>query len=188
MNRFRDEVARATQQQEHRSALDKLNEAAERRTERNVKAMQGVLVEGIDNCLIRFSRCCTPVPGDSIVGFITRGEGISIHRSDCPNYLNALRNEQERARWIPVEWAEHTLESYVTSLRLTAEDRNGLVMDVATVLNALNAKVHSLNARSRQGRALVSITIEIKNLAGLNQIVNRLRGIRGVIEVQRGGE
>ena len=188
VNRFRDEVARATQQQEHRSALDKLNEAAERRTERNVKAMQGVLVEGIDNCLIRFSRCCTPVPGDSIVGFITRGEGISIHRSDCPNYLNALRNEQERARWIPVEWAEHTLESYVTSLRLTAEDRNGLVMDVATVLNALNAKVHSLNARSRQGRALVSITIEIKNLAGLNQIVNRLRGIRGVIEVQRGGE
>ena len=185
-NRFKDEIARSAQQQNHKTALDKLNEAAERRSARNVKAMQGVLVEGIDNCLIRFSRCCTPVPGDSIVGFITRGEGISIHRSECSNYLNSLRSEEDRGRWINVDWAERCLDSYVTSMRLTAEDRNGLVLDVATVLNALNSKVLTLNARSQQGKAILNLTVEVKNLAALNQIMNRLRGVRGIEDIQRG--
>ena len=185
-NRFKDEIARAAQQQNHKTALDKLNEAAERRSARNVKAMQGVLVEGIDNCLIRFSRCCTPVPGDSIVGFITRGEGISIHRAECSNYLNSIHSEEGRGRWIPVDWADRCLDSYVTSIRLSAEDRNGLVLDVATVLSALNAKVLTLNARSQQGNAILSVTMEVKNLAALTQIMNRLRGIRGVEDIQRG--
>ena len=185
-NRFKDEVARQARNQSRKSILDKLNEAAERRSARNVKAMQGVLVEGIDNCLIRFSRCCTPVPGDGIVGFITRGEGISIHRSDCPNYLNALKNEEESRRWISVEWAERTLEAYVTSFTINAEDRNGFVMDVATVLNSLNAKVRSLNARSHMGKAILNVTVEVKNLSALNQIINRLRGVRGVLDIQRG--
>ena len=185
-NRFKDEAARAARQQSRKSVLDRLNEAAERRSARQVRAMQGVLVEGIDNCLIRFSRCCTPVPGDSIVGYITRGEGISVHRTDCPNYLNGLRNEAEKGRWIPVDWAERTLESYVTGFTITGEDRNGFVMDVATVLNTLNAKVRTLNARSNMGKAILNVTAEVKDLAALNQMLARLRSIRGVNDVQRG--
>ena len=185
-NRFKDEVARQVRSQNPKNALDKLNQAAERRSTRSVKAMQGVLVEGIDNCLIRFSRCCTPVPGDGIVGFITRGEGISIHRSECPNYLNALKSEEERRRWITVDWAERTLESYVTAFTVSAEDRSGLVMDVATVLNSLNAKVRTLNARSRMGKAILNVTVEVKDLAALNQIIGRIRSVRGVLDIQRG--
>lgn len=186
-NRFKDEVAaKLAKNQTQKSVVDKINQAAERRSARSVKAMQGVLVEGIDNCLIRFSRCCTPVPGDGIVGFITRGEGISIHRMDCPNYLNALKNDEEKRRWIPVEWAEHTLDVYVTSFTISGDDRNGFVMDVATVLNTLNAKVTTMNARSRGGKAIVTVTVEVKNLLALNQIINRLRGVRGVVEIQRG--
>ena len=185
-NRFKDEVAKQVRSQNPKNALDKLNQAAERRNTRTVKAMQGVLVEGIDNCLIRFSRCCTPVPGDGIVGFITRGEGISIHRSDCSNYLNALKNEEEKRRWIAVDWADRTLDAYVTAFTVSAEDRNGLVMDVATVLNTLNAKVRTLNARSHMGKAILSVTVEVKDLAALNQIIGRIRSVRGVLDIQRG--
>ncbi len=185
-NRFKDEVARQARSQSHKTVLEKLNEAAERRSARTVKAMQGVLVEGIDNCLIRFSRCCTPVPGDGIVGFITRGEGISIHRTDCINYLNALKKPEEKQRWIQVDWAERTLDSYVTGLTIFGEDRNGLVMDVASALNSLNAKVVTFNARSHAGQAILNITAEVKDLAFLNQMIARLRGVRGVTDIQRG--
>ena len=95
VNRFRDEIARAAKQNTQKTAIDKINEAAERRSGKPVKAVNGVLVEGMDNCLIKFSRCCTPVPGDPVVGFITRGQGISVHRADCPNYLNSLREDRE---------------------------------------------------------------------------------------------
>jgi len=186
VNRFRDEIARAAKQATHKTALDKLNEAAERRSTKPVKAVQGVLVEGMDNCLIKFSRCCTPVPGDPIVGFITRGQGVSIHRADCPNYLNSLR-EKEKERWLRVSWADETPGMYVTSLRILARDRNGLVLDVASVLNALSAKVQSLNARSLpEGNAMIHVTMEVADLSALSLIVGRLRALSGVREISRG--
>ena len=187
VNRFRDEIARAAKQDAHKTALDKLNEAAERRAAKPVKAVQGVLVEGMDNCLIKFSRCCTPVPGDSIVGFITRGQGISVHRADCPNYLNSLREKEGESRWIHVEWAEKTTGAYTTSLRILARDRNGLVLDIAQVLNALTAKVQSLNARSLpEGNAMVHITMEVPDLAALQLIIARIRTLGGVRQIERG--
>ena len=187
VNRFRDEIARAAKQDAHKTALDKLNEAAERRAAKPVKAVQGVLVEGMDNCLIKFSRCCTPVPGDPIVGFITRGQGISVHRADCPNYLNSLREKEGESRWIHVEWAEKTTGAYTTSLRILARDRNGLVLDIAQVLNALTAKVQSLNARSLpEGNAMVHITMEVPDLASLQLIMARIRTLNGVRQIERG--
>ncbi len=186
VNRFRDEIARAAKQTTQKTALDKINEAAERRSGKPVKAVNGVLVEGMDNCLIKFSRCCTPVPGDPIVGFITRGQGISVHRADCPNYLNDLRTEREN-RWIHVDWADTTPGAYSTTLRILARDRNGLVLDVATVLNSLSAKVLSLNARGLpDGNALVHVTLEVLDLSALRLIIGRLRALGGVREVERG--
>ncbi|MBQ7737710.1 MAG: bifunctional (p)ppGpp synthetase/guanosine-3',5'-bis(diphosphate) 3'-pyrophosphohydrolase [Oscillospiraceae bacterium] len=187
VNRFRDEITRAARQNAHKTALDKINEAAERRSGKPVKAVQGVLVEGMDNCLIKFSRCCTPVPGDPIVGFITRGQGISIHRADCPNYLNSLCGKEKDGRWLNVGWADNTHDMYTTSLRILARDRNGLVLDVASVLNALSAKVQSLNARSLpEGNAMIHVTMMVPDLASLRLIMARIRTLGGVREIQRG--
>ena len=187
VNRVKDELARATKAP-HRTAIDRLNEAAERRIQKPPKAVQGVLVEGMDNCLIKFSRCCTPVPGDPIVGFVTRGAGISIHRLDCANHELSLKSHEQDGRWIEVAWAEHTTDLYTTSLRILARDRNGLVMDIAAALTALNAKVRSLNVRSsHDGASVTSITLEVPDLAALQAVTGRLNAIAGVQSVLRGG-
>ena len=187
VNRFKDEIARNAKLQNARNALDKLNDAAERRNEKPVKAVQGVLVEGIGNCLIKFSRCCTPVPGDPIVGFITRGNGVSIHRADCPNYLSSLQEEEKSGRWLRVSWADNTDGAYLTSLRILCTDWNGLILDIAGVLNALNSKVRSLNARSLpEGKAMVYVAIEVPDLEALKIIIGRIRAVRGVREIHRG--
>ena len=184
VNRVRDEVIRhkGTTQ---KTALDKLNEQAEKRAAQKVtKAVQGVLVEGLDNCLIKFSRCCTPVPGDDIVGFITRGYGVSIHRTDCANYQKNLLSGD--GRWLTVSWADDITDTYVTTLKMTARERSGLVMDIATVLSSLNAKFRTLNARDvGMGKSTATITLEVKDLQELKTIINKLSAISGVSEVVR---
>ena len=109
---------------------------------------QGIVVEGLDNCLVKFSKCCTPVPGDEIVGFITRGYGVSVHRRDCPNAAPERRRPEEAGRWIKVSWGTNTRESYRTALQVVAKDRLSLIMDVSTALAAIKTRVSSLNARS----------------------------------------
>ena len=187
-NRMRDEQKAALA--EKKSVLDKVSAAAERREERakkEGKAVHGILVEGLDNCLVKFSRCCTPVPGDDIVGFITRGQGVSIHRKDCQNYRRRSEDQEQAGRWIPVSWASQITDSYVTTITIAAKDRSGLVMDIATVLNALNAKVRNLSARDNAGLALVVITLEVKGVAELKQTMSRLAQVPSVTEVSRNG-
>ncbi len=189
VNRLKDELQRAQKVSSGKNALEKLNDAAERRNKqaKPQRAVQGVLVAGLDNCLIKFARCCTPVPGDDIVGFITRGYGVSIHRTDCQNHINSrLDPEGESGRWIDASWAEDTNESYVTNLQISAGDRSGLIMDIATALTGLNAKVRSLNARDLgDGQAIIAITLEVKDLKELKQIMNRIAAVRNVKAVTR---
>jgi len=190
VNRLRDEIARAQKAANAKNAIEKINEAGEKRTEReqkkNARAIQGVLVEGIDSCLVKFARCCTPVPGDEIVGFITRGYGVSVHRTDCQNHISSRVNPEEGGRWIDVSWAPNPNESYVTSLKIIANDRRGILMDVATALNTMNARVRSLNARDHDGGiAIVTLSLEVKDTTELHSIMNRLGGISGVSEVVR---
>ena len=185
-NRLRDELKNL--KPEHRNALEKMTDAAERREQQakqSGKAIQGVLAEGLDNCLIKFSRCCTPVPGDDIIGFITRGAGVSIHRRDCENYLTSVR--ENPGRWIEVSWAERTTDEYSTTLLVVSVQRSGLVMDVATVLNSLNAKVRTLNARDNAGKAITTVSLEVRNLTELKYVISRLASIPGVSEVVRNG-
>ena len=190
-NRLRDELARSSKT-DKKTALDKVAEAAERREQKAAKegkAIHGILVQGIDNCLVKFSRCCTPVPGDDIVGFITRGQGVSIHRRDCENYQRSLAHPEESARWINVSWAHNITDSYVTSLAIASKDRSGLVMDIATVLNSINAKVRTLSARDiGAGQALVNVSLEVRCLADLKYIMSRLASIPGVSSVTRNGK
>ena len=191
-NRLKDEYRARQERAEKKTVLDKVNAAADRREQaakKEPKPVQGVLVEGLDNCLIKFSRCCTPVPGDEIIGFITRGQGVSIHRKDCPNYVQRRRDPESEGRWIRVSWAREITESYVTGVTIASKDRNGLVMDIATVLNSLNAKVRTLTSRSLPGGlALTSISLEVKSAGELRYIMNRLLAIPGVSEVQRAGD
>ena len=189
-NRLKDELSRSARD-EKKTALDKVSQAAERREQqaarREGKPIQGILVQGLDNCLVKFSRCCTPVPGDPVVGFITRGQGVSIHRCDCDNYVHRSQDPMEEGRWIHVSWADEISERYNTTIVLYAKDRTGLVMDIATVLNSLNAKVRTLNARDNNGTAQIYITLEVHNLAELHFVIGKLNQISGVTEVSRNG-
>ena len=145
----------------------------------------GDIVEGIDNCLVKFAKCCTPVPGDPVVGFITRGFGVSVHRADCPNASDAKRAE-EPGRWIRVDWATGELASYQTALDISAKDRDGLTLDVAMTLSAAKVKTTSLSARSMpDGYATVSIVLEVKNQEELTNVINKLGQIQGVYQVKR---
>ncbi len=189
VNRIRDELKHAAE--EKKTAVDKMAAAAERREQqakRNAKAIHGILVEGLDNCLVKFSRCCTPVPGDEIAGFITRGQGVSIHRKDCVNYVKSLESENG-GRWIKVSWADNITDSYVTTVIIASKDRSGLVLDIATILSAINAKVRTLSARDiGYGNAPTNVTLEVRSIADLRYIMSRLLSIPGVQSVSRNGQ
>ncbi len=190
VNRVKEEIIRA-QKPKVKDLVEKLGDSAIIRADqpaKNEKAVHGVLVEGLDNCLIKFSRCCTPVPGDEIVGFITRGYGVSVHRRDCENYKRSLANPEESGRWIKVGWADVITDHYTTTLSISARERSGLVMDVATVLNSLSAKVRSLSARDMgTGKSIINVTLEVSNIDDLRSVMRKLGSINGVIDVKRGG-
>lgn len=147
----------------------------------------GVVVEGVDNCLVKFSRCCTPVPGDDIIGFVTRGYGVSVHRKDCQN-VKALASSNEQGRWINVSWAEEPKDRYVTGLEISARDRQNLVVDVMTALTSLKVTVMSVSAKIlNDGYDAVSLVVEIADLQELKTIVANLSKIQGVVNVTRKG-
>ena len=189
-NRLRDEVRNV--KPDRKTALEKVSEAAERREQqakKEGKAVHGILVAGLSNCLVKFSRCCTPVPGDDIIGFITRGQGVSIHRRDCANCRRLLSQPGNEGRCVDVEWAGKVDDSYQTTVVITAKDRSGIVLDIAAVLNVLNAKVRTLSARDNgAGTAVTSVTLEVKDAAELKYVMNRLSSIQGVISVARNGD
>ena len=147
---------------------------------------QGIVVEGLDNCLVKFSKCCTPVPGDEIVGFITRGYGVSVHRRDCPNAAPGRRRPEEAGRWIKVSWGTNTRESYRTALQVVAKDRLSLIMDVSTALAAIKTRVSSLNARSTpDGFTLITMDVDVSDREQLRGVIRRLEQISGVMRVTR---
>ena len=146
----------------------------------------GVIVEDIGSCMIKFSRCCTPVPGDDIIGFITKGYGVSIHRKDCPNARQAADPAQSD-RWVHVTWAEQPEALFSTSLELETTDRDGMMLDIATILTSLRVHITEMTARSLPGSVgLINLSFPVHNLTELESIRARLRGISGVTEVRRG--
>ena len=146
----------------------------------------GIIVEGLGNCLVKFAKCCTPVPGDPVVGFITRGFGVSVHRADCPNAITGTQNPAEKDRWIKVSWVDGALAAYNTALELSAKDRDGLTLDVAMALSAAKVKVTSLSARSLpDGYATISVALEVKDKSELTGVINKLGQIQGVYQVKR---
>ncbi|MFR7832581.1 MAG: ACT domain-containing protein [Blautia wexlerae] len=148
----------------------------------------GVIVEDIGSCMIKFSRCCTPVPGDEIIGFITKGYGVSVHRKDCPNAKSA-QDPAQKGRWVKVTWAEAPDALFSTSLEIEADDRDRLMLDVATILTSLRLRTSEMSARSvGGGTAIVCLRFGVHNLTELENVRTRLRGISGVHNVERGTE
>ena len=193
--RIKDEIARlgrvqAEQQAAERAAQEAIHPATGAASapppRAGRKSESGIIVEGLDNCLVKFAKCCTPVPGDPVVGFITRGFGVSVHRQDCPNAAAERRKPEEAGRWIRVSWAAGELASYQTSLEISAKDRDGLTLDVAMALSAAKVKTTSLSARSMpDGYASVNIVLEVKNQEELSAVINKLGQIQGVYQVKR---
>ena len=152
------------------------------------RSKNGIVVKGIHDVAVRFSKCCSPVPGDEIVGFVTRGRGISIHRTDCINVLNLP--EIERARLIEAEWEQPDKgangEKYVAEINIFAHNRSGLLADISKTLTERNIDIQMMNTRTnKQGIATLSTAFEISSREELNQIVAKLRNIESVIDIER---
>lgn len=147
----------------------------------------GVLVEGMDNCLIKFSRCCNPLPGDEIIGFITRGFGVSIHKRSCSNVPRDLTQCPEPERWVNAHWAGEVKDDFKSTLHIVALDRGGLLADVTQQLFNMKIFIHSLNSRQERGtdNAVISATISINGLPQLRNIIDRLSKIPGVVSIDR---
>ena len=155
--------------------------------EHRTKAASGVLVEGMDNCLVKLSRCCNPLPGDEIIGFITRGFGVSIHKRDCTNVPRDLTQCPEPDRWVKAHWEGDVKDDFKSTLHIVAVDRPGLLADVTLQLSAMKINIHALNSRQERNsqNAFISATISIKGLPQLQNIIERLSKINGVISIDR---
>ena len=152
----------------------------------NRHAVNGVIVEDIDSCMIKFAKCCTPVPGDAIVGFITKGFGVSVHRADCPNAQNR-EDPKQAGRWVRVRWANQEEQPFETTLELDCITRDGLVLDVAQALTTARVRVKELSGRDlSNGRSTITVRFEVKNTAELNAIRGKLLNIRDVTGSKRG--
>ncbi|MGN1418874.1 MAG: RelA/SpoT family protein [Acutalibacteraceae bacterium] len=150
------------------------------------KTPEGIVVEGIDNCLIKFSRCCTPLPGDEIVGFITRGHGVSIHTRNCPNVPKDLKNCAEPERWINAWWDAKPDSSYRVSITIHCLDRVGMLADVTGSLANMHVMIHSIFTKdSKNGRFEISISITVNNKEHLSAITEKIKKIKGVLSIER---
>ncbi len=193
VNRIREEVLRLDRQSKaSQRILPDVVEKVEQQPQQPKPAPKsrhsesGIIVEGVGNCLIKFAKCCAPVPGDPVVGFITRGFGVSVHRCDCPNADPAVRKADEAGRWVTVSWGEDALPAYKTSLDLSAKDRDGLTLDIAMVLSSAKVKITSLSARSLpDGYASITLALEVKDLQELTSVINKLNQISGVYQIKR---
>ena len=144
----------------------------------------GVIVKGIENCLVKFAKCCNPVPGDDIIGYITRGRGVSVHRKDCVSVFNIEKNDPSRL--IDVSWAETKTGLYNTELLITANDREGLLVDITLSLNELKIPLRALNAKvSKNQLCFINITLEIDTAEKLNKAIGKIKTVSEVISVTR---
>jgi len=186
VGRIRDDINRAIKAQEGDKLPKQLRAVSDDSSKRNRHAVNGVIVEDIDSCMIKFSKCCTPVPGDAIIGFITKGFGVSVHRADCPN-THQKDDPRLAARWVRVRWANEDAQPFETTLELDCITRDGLLLDVATVMTTTRVKVKELYGKDLPGgRSTFTLRFEVKDVAELEAIRAKLINIRDVVATRRG--
>ncbi len=180
---------RVREEYNKRTASEKPIEISEIAPRPAKRSPEGVVVDGIDNCLIKLSRCCAPLPGDDIIGFITRGHGVSIHKRDCNNVPHDISRAVEPERWISAHWDIYHSESFVSTLLISAIDREGLVIEIMTAVSGMRVPVNSISARQQKdGNCTVNITISAESVEHLRSIIARIEKISGVFSVERIGQ
>jgi GTP diphosphokinase / guanosine-3',5'-bis(diphosphate) 3'-diphosphatase len=191
VNKLKDEYDKKFKKEiTDEKVLENIADTKENRPSTVIKSKSGIVVEGIHDVAVRFSKCCSPVPGDEIVGFVTRGRGVSIHRTDCINLMNL--SEEDRARLIEAEWnvnldkAQGGGELYTAEIKIYANNRSGVLVDVSKILTENKIDVTSMNVRTnKQGTATISIGFEINGVEQLRMIVAKLRNVESVIDIER---
>ena len=158
----------------------------DRLPKRRRKVGSGIVVEGVEDCLVKFARCCNPLPGDDIIGFITRGFGVSVHKRDCTNVPENLHECEEPERWVTAHWEEDIHESFLSTLEIVCNDRTGFLADVTKELSNMRIFITMLNSRElKDNRAMVTVTIEINNMDHLRSVMSHLAQINGIISIER---
>ena len=146
----------------------------------------GVIIEGVDDCLIKYSRCCNPLPGDDIIGYVTRGFGVSIHKRSCTNVPKDLENCEEPERWKNAYWSDEIHDSFQSTLEIVCNDRTGFLADVTRELFNMHIFIHSLNSReTKDNQAIVTVTIKINDMEHLQLVIAHLSQINGVVSISR---
>ena len=149
-------------------------------------ASNGIIVKGVDNCLVRYSKCCNPVPGDKIIGYITRGRGVSVHRQDCVNVSALYTDDEEKKRLIDVFWEDSKEEFYLAHLKIVGSDRSGLLVDTANAISDTKVSLKTLNARTtKDAMAIIEASVEIRNITQLEHLITKLKNIKDVVDVTR---
>ncbi len=188
VSRIRDDINRAIRVQANEKQMSGPLRGLQdgKSTKKDLHAVNGVIVEDIDSVMIKFAKCCTPVPGDEIIGFVTKGFGVSVHREDCPN--TAQRHQPiQAARWVRVRWATSDEQPFETTLELECDTRDGLLLDVATTMTATRVRVREINGKDLPGgRSTFTVRFEVKNVEELEAIRAKLQNVRGVISTRRG--
>ncbi len=152
------------------------------------RSSEGVVVEGIDNCLVKFSRCCNPLPGDEIIGFITRGHGVSIHKRDCTNVPRDIALSAEPDRWLRAYWDKVVREDFKSTLLITCFNRVGMLADVSVQISNMHVMIHDINTRyNKDGRFAVTVTITVNSIEHLKSVITKIEKIDGVLSVERTG-
>ncbi|MBR6789745.1 MAG: bifunctional (p)ppGpp synthetase/guanosine-3',5'-bis(diphosphate) 3'-pyrophosphohydrolase [Oscillospiraceae bacterium] len=185
MPRLKDEYVKLMKQREPVTPVENLK-IATTPGRRNTSA---IIVEGIENCQYKLSQCCNPLPGDDIVGFITRGYGVSVHKRDCPNAIGSMNDPIQRERWIGVRWADNSPVHFRSTLEVIAHDRNSLLADVSVTLANMRVPIHEVNARElKNGNAAITVTVGTQGKEHLATIIQKLSKVRSVISVERTGK
>ena len=158
---------------------------------RNLKSNSGIIVDGADGCLVKFAKCCNPLPGDDVIGFITKGYGISVHKCDCPNVLSGRENPETKDRWVEAHWenaeAQNASDLYEAQLKIFVYDRIGILADISVALSEMKVFILQINTlKNQEDRSIVNLKISCKNVEHYRSIVSRLKSLEGVIDITRG--
>ena len=175
-------------EEKKRTDIDVLEEIRGKKSSESFESPKGsIKVQGIHDVAVRFSKCCSPVPGDDIVGFVTRGRGISIHRTDCINVISMP--ETDRVRLIDAEWVEAEGKpdmQFTTEILVYAVERNGLIFEISKVFSEENIGIKAMNARtSKQGKSTIDISFGVKSKEDLNRLTSKIQSIQGIIDIER---
>ena len=165
-----------------------IDEIAVTAPQKNRKSKEGVTVENIDNCLIKFAHCCNPLPGDEIIGFITRGHGVSIHNRSCPNVPKEISASQEPERWVRARWNANIKEEFNATLSVVCIDKVGLLAEISGKFAEMRVMIHNVNMRAnKDGRAIMNVTITVEGAEHLRNVMAKIQKIDGVLLVERSG-